>query len=171
MRGKAEKLDKVIRERGITPAHAGKSRSITDLSVASQDHPRACGEKSWWGDEITPQKGSPPRMRGKACSHAQLDNQGRITPAHAGKRGPRKFLSVQAQDHPRACGEKTWTPCKLSMMQGSPPRMRGKGQRPALPPAGGGITPAHAGKSCAAFADMKWHEDHPRACGEKRPTV
>ena len=30
----------------ITPAHAGKSESPLHLSAKSQDHPRACGEKT-----------------------------------------------------------------------------------------------------------------------------
>ena len=44
------------------------------------------------------------------------------------------------------CGEKSPSWKLLSLRMGSPPRVRGKGQRPAFPPAGGEITPAYAGK-------------------------
>ena len=70
---------------GITPARAGKrSRSISE-TVASWDHPRACGEKKLveFGQHFV--EGSPPRVRGKDVqSDVDLHGAG-ITPARAGK--------------------------------------------------------------------------------------
>ena len=51
--------------------------------------------------------------------------------------------------------------------------MRGKEQRKHIVGTSQGITPAHAGKRTLTLPGFKWHEDHPRACGEKtmvRPT-
>ena len=31
---------------GITPAHAGNTRGVTDYELEVRDHPRACGEYS-----------------------------------------------------------------------------------------------------------------------------
>ena len=45
--------------------------------------------------------------------------------------------------------------------------MRGKDAESLLPGWGGGITPAHAGKSIIAGGGQCCHRDHPRACGEK----
>ena len=86
MRGKAEAAEAITQVIGITPAHAGKSTAQAALLHVSEDHPRACGEKSiayrtasiWWG--------SPPRMRGKV---------------RAGW-----TATTPLTDHPRACGEK-----------------------------------------------------------------
>ena len=52
-------------------------------------------------------------------------------------------------------------------MAGSPPPMRGKGDRfPALDPFRG-ITPAYAGKSSIVSPSSAVDWDHPRLCGEK----
>ena len=45
MRGKVSKAKQSSRKYGITPAHAGKSRSEHCFWIISRDHPRACGEK------------------------------------------------------------------------------------------------------------------------------
>ena len=54
-------------------------------------------------------------------------------------------------------------------LTGSPPRMRGKEiyKTPIL--LVGGITPAHAGKSCRPARRWSCPRDHPRTCGEKFP--
>ena len=54
----------------------------------------------------------------------------------------------------------------VSLICGSPPRMRGK--RPAVPPdpCQGRITPAHAGKTVSSSVPLLRCADHPRACGE-----
>ena len=71
---------------GITPARAGKSSPCLPGISRCWDHPRACGEKTYYNNMQVRQLGSPPRARGKAyialcCKLAQG-----ITPACAGKR-------------------------------------------------------------------------------------
>ena len=51
----------------ITPAYAGKSIRARNFVATLRDHPRVCGEKLIWKARSTLQKGSPPRMRGKAA--------------------------------------------------------------------------------------------------------
>ena len=69
----------------ITPARAGKRKSYTSPSAATQDHPRACGEK-WDAVRRTRcLRGSPPRVRGKAGQSIHFPDGNRITPARAGK--------------------------------------------------------------------------------------
>ena len=95
-------------------------------------------------------RGSPPRGRGKdfACIFAILALSATgITPAWAGKRqGPTVGLAPIG-DHPRVGGEKMDEIPGFHIIQGSPPRGRGKGQD--VDPRFGGvrITPAWAGKS------------------------
>ena len=171
MRGKDTRPLRKAASKGITPAHAGKSRQITILLSGSQDHPRACGEKRVSDIKKYKNPGSPPRMRGKVLvSNVAIDEDG-ITPAHAGKRQASEGKQLQKQDHPRACGEKnspimrTWRPW------GSPPRMRGKELGRVSRLLFARITPAHAGKSCSTSSADKADWDHPRACGEKTKKI
>ena len=65
MRGKDFVITKNFFYWGITPAHAGKSGSHSELFFILTDHPRTCGEKAecdLWGRLL---EGSPPHMRGK----------------------------------------------------------------------------------------------------------
>ena len=86
MRGKVLRYGRNLHRTGITPAHAGKSSSGFTLLYVSRDHPRACGEKSIRILRMWERTGSPPRMRGKADGRRAARTDGRITPAHAGKR-------------------------------------------------------------------------------------
>ena len=143
MRGKGIHYNTETGEIRITPAHAGKS-----------------------GGAATP-RGSPPRMRGKVIKQvlAMLDK--RITPAHAGKRAFAVQQFMEAEDHPRACGEKYPLWVNKFHDRGSPPRMRGKDSLVLLRIPYNRITPAHAGKRIVRKAIMSFTRDHPRACGEK----
>ena len=144
---------------GITPAYAGKSSCSRPGSLSSRDHPRVCGEKRKTGAVPAPLPGSPPRMRGKARSHAQLyyDAGKSCTsfqlmffiwdhPAYAGKRPVLFSDSWIHRDHPRVCGEKFKPFCLRQLCQGSPPRMRGKAPRIREDLERMGITPAYAGR-------------------------
>ena len=70
----------------ITPAHAGKSKSVSAKCTYLQDHPRTCGEKLLSFHCFLLLVGSPPHMRGKAKSFVKSCRIFRITPTHAGKR-------------------------------------------------------------------------------------
>ena len=90
------------------------------------DHPRVCGEKRSASRRLAPQRGSPPRVRGKAVSQPHHLNQPRITPACAGKSNSSVLSDFAFGDHPRVCGEKMKTTAIAQNRQGSPPRVRGK---------------------------------------------
>ena len=171
----------------ITPAWAGKSRSILEFVLASQDHPHTCGEKTFIGLVLKHQIGSPPHGRGKVRQVGGFDGVAGITPTRAGKRARCPCWCAGGQDHPRVGGEKReWRPTRREK-SGSSPRGRGKdphpdvqgivrgitpawaGKRPgvkgALPPFR--ITPAWAGKSCCGTGCSAGRKDHPRVGGEK----
>ena len=68
MRGKPIRETSQYVNKGITPAHAGKTKTRVCFCLEEGDHPRACGENSAWLKCWNVQWGSPPRMRGKrAC--------------------------------------------------------------------------------------------------------
>ena len=56
----------------ITPACAGKRRRLRQIIYLTEDHPRVCGEKSLLAHGRQPQKGSPPRVRGKGDDYGRL---------------------------------------------------------------------------------------------------
>ena len=88
MRGKADCQRGKELPFGITPAHAGKSKSADKSRRRKWDHPRACGEKTELSEELREAVGSPPRMRGKGVHPLCARLRSRITPAHAGKSAP-----------------------------------------------------------------------------------
>ena len=93
-----------------------------------------------------------------------------ITPAYAGKSGFGSSSSAECWDHPRVCGEKQHSERKVGTMQGSPPRMRGKGFCFQICRSSHRITPAYAGKSYTSIFHPPLYKDHPRVCGEKKIT-
>ena len=148
MRGKAagQRSCKVVS--GITPAYAGKSEREVVFLLVTGDHPRLCGEKFLTRNSQTPEKGSPPPMRGKAGATYLNVSPIRITPAYAGKSSGYADSTRPFQDHPRLCGEKSALTTWQSGMRGSPPPMRGKGYCLPRTKLHTGITPAYAGKRC-----------------------
>ncbi len=126
MRGKAAVPQKHRKNQRITPAYAGKSRTVTTKQRTSQDHPRLCGEKAARNTSEIGKQGSPPPMRGKVLSPGIIQPHCRITPAYAGKSSVLLF--------------------NRDSVRGSPPPMRGKATLYELSRRAAGITPAYAGK-------------------------
>ena len=131
----------------ITPAGAGKSAGDGIHYPADGDHPRGCGEKFDISDFSVLLTGSPPRVRGKGCFQNCFCRVLGITPAGAGKRTNTITGELNAQDHPRGCGEKDKYHYRRIKSPGSPPRVRGKAINSPLTYFVFGITPAGAGKS------------------------
>ena len=125
----------------------GKGQDYECPTFGNGDHPRLCGEKELSSVALSPNKGSPPPMRGKDVPKGQRLLVVGITPAYAGK-------SFQLSR------------CYVSWI-GSPPPMRGKVLFAIAPVAFTRITPAYAGKSYKINRRRKRLWDHPRLCGEK----
>ena len=171
MRGKAFAPAPTIDIMGITPAYAGKSRSIAESVLAFRDHPRVCGEKRLAAFNDESGEGSPPRMRGKAILRSSPAQLVGITPAYAGKSAEQVSSILYNRDHPRVCGEKFCIRSKTSSSKGSPPRMRGKERKCTVLESCSRITPAYAGKSHRLCLHVDSFGDHPRVCGEKTKKI
>ena len=167
VRGKVEKGLKKPLKCGITPACAGKRAGLSGLALPDGDHPRVCGEKARSVGHGVAHRGSPPRVRGKACWIAPRVFKPRITPACAGKSYHAWHMVVIVWDHPRVCGEKHLGSIIRVCLVGSPPRVRGKERCGRASRMSKGITPACAGKSFCLLLLQLLVEDHPRVCGEK----
>ena len=110
----------------ITPAYAGKSNRWYSSDTLRRDHPRVCEEKCSTRSSNKSCPGSPPRVRGKGAVRCTGLHNLRITPACAGKRIDVLTPGTMYGDHPRVCGEKSYTVIFGTISKGSPPRVRGK---------------------------------------------
>ena len=129
----------------------GKGSKLRLRGSFRGDHPRLCGEKAIRATSATPQRGSPPPMRGKGSALMQSKATAGITPAYAGKSANVTLAGSSGWDHPRLCGEKTICGTKPRFPLGSPPPMRGKACKTGQGHAKRGITPAYAGKRFADY--------------------
>ena len=116
MRGKERQAAPVAQTQGITPAYAGKRFCSCGGRLFRKDHPRVCGEKHALACRAYISQGSPPRMRGKVVTVFCSTYTAGITPAYAGKRHLQVRQRIQPRDHPRVCGEKTWTKSRIAPM-------------------------------------------------------
>ena len=106
-------------------------------------------------------------MRGKVQIIRLLFRLHRITPAYAGKSIIVNRQTEKVGDHPRLCGEKSFSTASIRNFKGSPPPMRGKVYKYRKGKCSSGITPAYAGKRYHKRQNMGTTQDHPRLCGEK----
>ena len=167
VRGKGQNCKILPRERGITPACAGKSLKLLLSAFRLQNHPRVCGEKTLIRLVRFAVRGSPPRVRGKVSEATRWARWTGITPACAGKSPASGPGCGKTGDYPRVCGEKRTAARLPGLRSGSPPRVRGKASGPPRSSGPGGITPACAGKSLRTRCADLTAGDHPRVCGEK----
>ena len=168
MRGRGDWTKPRTRQAGITPACAGKSQMSTFFARHGWDHPRMCGEELKIVYFPKPGPGSPPHVRGRADAALHHQNAIGITPACAGKRPCRRACRSCGRDHPRACGEEAVTLLYAFADEGSPPRVRGRGNGSKMGFFGSRITPARAGKRNRPPPGLRRSRDHPRACGEEQ---
>ena len=150
----------------ITPAGAGKTKTSWYSSVRFRDHPRRCGENTFYGRRPICGWGSPPQVRGKPFQPSLRVDIIRITPAGAGKTLHHLKFFATLQDHPRRCGENDEIITAAQPKIGSPPQVRGKLTLSSCRMDTIRITPAGAGKTYIALSALCTTQDHPRRCGE-----
>ena len=109
-------------------------------------------------------------MRGTRPTHANRDCHPGIIPAHAGNTSSARNSDRRTGDHPRACGEHHRLTIFPHRTLGSSPRMRGTRCLRMSLRSIRGIIPAHAGNTHGIGGLRPYRRDHPRACGEHRPS-
>ena len=87
VRGKPPRITHSAPQFGLTPACAGKTPCPHTHRGTGEAHPRVCGGN--WSHVVMLLMfvGSPPRVRGKPRSGADMSGAHRLTPACAGKTG------------------------------------------------------------------------------------
>ena len=167
VRGTASKKHYKTNAFRITPACAGNRKHKRICGYCPQDHPRVCGEQPPRTKMRRRLRGSPPRVRGTDMLACTLPGRARITPACAGNSSSVILLSLSTTDHPRVCGEQVPIRIRENGRIGSPPRVRGTGQRAGGDGGRNRITPACAGNSKRNHPQRRDNQDHPRVCGEQ----
>ena len=165
-RGKQRQPDLVEIDRGLIPAHAGKTEFAAQLSDNVRAHPRSRGENHSRTCLCRVLSGSSPLTRGKHPVGGADRGGLRLIPAHAGKTTGRPSASSLPRAHPRSRGENAVLPtCSCSLL-GSSPLTRGKRRPFSTRIARSGLIPAHAGKTPAFSGGMVGERAHPRSRGE-----
>ena len=160
-------LDRGLRnQRGLIPAHAGKTGPTNPCPPTPRAHPRSRGENVRRCRRGRGRGGSSPLTRGKPSrAHYARDAQGLI-PAHAGKTPKRRREPRSLEAHPRSRGENDTAALLAGAGAGSSPLTRGKLLRALLGIVETGLIPAHAGKTRATSRDSLTLGAHPRSRGE-----
>ena len=165
-RGKLRGATGAHADRGLIPAHAGKTPSV-DVAVSfSGAHPRSRGEnrvrrcaRGWW-------LGSSPLTRGKPRYTVGPMGVHGLIPAHAGKTRRRGSATRRGRAHPRSRGENHRIKSVAASVTGSSPLTRGKHQDDQAQYLRTGLIPAHAGKTRGRRGCSCCGRAHPRSRGE-----
>ena len=94
---------------GIIPADAGSTTDIDQELLQEKDHPRGCGEHKFNIFSSDCRTGSSPRMRGALRGRQTALPRRGIIPADAGSTQVAHRFWERIEDHPRGCGEHTFT--------------------------------------------------------------
>ena len=132
---------------GLIPAHAGKTQRWFRRWRSPGAHPRSRGENAGVGASSTISAGSSPLTRGKHGGGRGLSRAVGLIPAHAGKTAVEPLPLGRGWAHPRSRGENSVIVVSFRCGQGSSPLTRGKHGGELGVGRGGGLIPAHAGKT------------------------
>ena len=125
-RGKQARYGLLARQRGLIPAHAGKTDERTAREFSQRAHPRSRGENGYrLGHNVT-YLGSSPLTRGKLSAVLSREQVAGLIPAHAGKTQLGNMLVLTFRAHPRSRGENDLTTYSPPLICGSSPLTRGK---------------------------------------------
>ena len=153
-------------DRGLIPAHAGKTSSRSPATSKRRAHPRSRGENQEVNNPNSRMCGSSPLTRGKPPRSDPDQCPRRLIPAHAGKTPLRDARSDPRWAHPRSRGENLIQVATLLIEVGSSPLTRGKRHVRLLVGPWRGLIPAHAGKTTRVGVRPRPAAAHPRSRGE-----
>ena len=165
-RGKPRPEGRQTRRQRLIPAHAGKTSGPCRARARSWAHPRSRGENARAAWSFISAAGSSPLTRGKLDGRGGGEGRGGLIPAHAGKTSATHPATPACRAHPRSRGENPVRRALEEGCQGSSPLTRGKHGFGPFGLSGGGLIPAHAGKTLAHVALPLGRRAHPRSRGE-----
>ena len=165
-RGKLHLRAQQSRRDRLIPAHAGKTGPSVCAIFFAGAHPRSRGENLIRRDHRRVLRGSSPLTRGKPVAGTANEPVGGLIPAHAGKTPAGWRVRTSLRAHPRSRGENHCILIVGLCIAGSSPLTRGKLQHRRVGHNGGGLIPAHAGKTRFLPGCHGRGRAHPRSRGE-----
>ena len=108
----------------ITPAYAGKTRTMSHKEKSCKDHPRIRGKDLLILVKLIALLGSPPHTRERPTYFSEINCIIRITPAYAGKTIKLHIFFPPIWDHPRIRGKDIPIRNARPIVDGSPPHTR-----------------------------------------------
>ena len=165
-RGKRVLLPDQLRERGLIPAHAGKTAGGRSRGECSRAHPRSRGENPRPCRPVRIRQGSSPLTRGKHIDRTRRQRQVGLIPAHAGKTACTTWQGPSRPAHPRSRGENLPSWLRRNTASGSSPLTRGKPRQDRRSHQRRRLIPAHAGKTTTLLGTEAASRAHPRSRGE-----
>ena len=157
-------------ERGLIPAHAGKTMRPAYRRSRRKAHPRSRGENQTHTRVRQTTGGSSPLTRGKPLTQFKLSGSDGLIPAHAGKTRRPRLRSRRQRAHPRSRGENVEGGHFRPFRWGSSPLTRGKRNERRMTDHPQGLIPAHAGKTRDGVLKSMSIGAHPRSRGENTPS-
>ena len=125
-RGKHATYGEGCSQRGLIPAHAGKTWPPGESPGRCGAHPRSRGENAVMNHPAAAALGSSPLTRGKRGGGCAQDCVQGLIPAHAGKTRPYTSRRLRCRAHPRSRGENVTIGPLTVVDRGSSPLTRGK---------------------------------------------
>ena len=165
-RGKRRKLLGPSPVPRLIPAHARKTYPRTRPYVKCGAHPRSRGENSISRRSRARMRGSSPLTRGKRTSGRSVRRSRGLIPAHTGKTAAPGRPRGCRPAHPHSHGENFPASWSIEVPPGSSPLTRGKRGDSCREPDGGGLIPAHAGKTGCSTGLTSATRAHPHSRGE-----
>ena len=157
--------------RGIIPAGAGLTATLTHSRYPRRDHPRGCGAHSCLKRAYGIFAGSSPRVRGSRLQRLEALLRNGIIPAGAGLTKDDGIRFSAIRDHPRGCGAHYTGEILQGSNSGSSPQVRGSQTIVKRVSVQLGIIPAGAGLTDLPNKEDIKQRDHPRGCGAHKITI
>ena len=151
----------------IIPTRVGTRYLLNAHHNYNQDHPHACGDKTFWGMSSERRRGSSPRVWGQAKKVYPKEGELRIIPTRVGTSNKLSNYIWSGEDHPHACGDKWNVNPIRHLTLGSSPRVWGQDTVFATRVIFQRIIPTRVGTRFIRFYRLSMMIDHPHACGDK----
>ena len=170
VRGRRTELATRGQRPGLIPAGAGQTHSTASSVTACRAHPRGCGADLQLLQDVTADRGSSPRVRGRLARSRPSQCQCGLIPAGAGQTGRGSGTSGRRWAHPRGCGADRKKGSRPRFARGSSPRVRGRRCWTCRRSVVSRLIPAGAGQTHRGPPFVLWGGAHPRGCGADRAT-
>ena len=155
-------------ERGLIPAGAGQTSTVSMMFLSVRAHPRGCGADIVRDHRPEWLRGSSPRVRGRHEMYSSSFSRAGLIPAGAGQTLRVGTCRLTNGAHPRGCGADACRIACASFAPGSSPRVRGRRGRERGGEGHRGLIPAGAGQTPPTSARSPVKRAHPRGCGADR---